>query len=231
MPAKVRPPERVHRRVRRTIFRKGNNKLFGDEAYERIKDAILTMQLSPGQPLTEGELGARLGLGRMPVREALLRLAQEGMVTIVPRKGSFVTRVGIEDLQKIFELRLTVEGLSARLAAERITALEFDTLEALFEKSPNIQEGSEQHVRIDRAFHLTVARATKNEYLERAVEHTLNLAMRLLYLSGSRMSKVSEIMPEYQAVLDALRGRDPDAACRAMQAHIEEFRKKVRGMI
>ncbi|MGH2398193.1 MAG: FCD domain-containing protein, partial [bacterium] len=67
--------------------------------------------------------------------------------------------------------------------------------------------------------------------LQRAVDRTLNLALRLLYVSESRMAKVGEIAHEYHAVLDALRRRDGDAARQAMQAHIEEFRKKVRRAI
>ncbi|MDR7419384.1 MAG: GntR family transcriptional regulator [Armatimonadota bacterium] len=208
-----------------------SRRLFSDEAYERLKEMIITAALAPGALLTEADLAARLGLGRMPVREALQRLAQEDLVIIVPRKGSFVSPIRVEDLQKIFELRLSVEGLSARLAAERIREDELRFLEALIEKAGDVDEGSRRHVQIDRTFHLTIAAAARNEYLARAVERTLNLALRLLYLSGSRMSKVAEIAHEYRAVLDALRRGDGEAASAAMQAHIEEFRKKVRTSI
>lgn len=206
-------------------------RLQSDEAYERIKKMILTTRVGPGQMLTEGELVRHLAMGRMPVREALQRLAREDLVTIMPRKGSLVTAIQVEDLQKIFELRLELEGLSARLAADRITADDLEGIVALIESAREVHEGSEQHVEIDRAFHLRVAKATRNEYLQRAVERTLNLALRLLYISGSRMAKVGEIAHEYHAVIDALRRRDGDAAKAAMQAHIEEFRKKVRSAI
>jgi DNA-binding GntR family transcriptional regulator len=205
--------------------------LFSDEAYERLKQMIITAELRPGTPLTEADLATQLGLGRMPVREALQRLAQEDLVVIVPRKGSFVSPIRVEDLQKIFELRLAVEGLSARLAAERIREDELRALEGLIERAGDVDEGSRRHVQIDRTFHLTIAAAARNEYLARAVERTLNLALRLLYLSGSRMAKVGEIAHEYRAVLDALRRGDGEAASAAMQAHIEEFRKKVRASI
>lgn len=217
----VRPPVGAHK----------SSGLFSEQAHEQIKEMILTMQLRPGQMLTESELGAKLGLGRMPVREALQRLAQEDLVTIVPRKGSFVVPLQLDDLQKIFELRLTLECLSAKLAAERITDEELRRLEELIEQNRHVNEGSEAHVRVDRAFHLGVASATGNDYLVRAVERTLNLALRLLYMSGSRMARVGEILPEYRSILDALHRRDGEAACRAMQAHIEEFRKKVREAI
>lgn len=205
--------------------------LFSDQAYERIKEMILTMALRPGQMLTEAELGAQLGLGRMPVREALQRLAQEDLVTIIPRKGSFVVPLQLDDLQQIFELRLALECLSARLAAERITEDELRRLEDLIDRHRHINEDAAAHVRVDRAFHLGIAAATRNEYLVRVVERLLNLALRLLYMSGSPMARVGEIFSEYRAILNALRRRDGEAACRAMEAHIEEFRNKVRQAI
>ena len=98
--------------------------LFSELAYERIKEMIITARLAPGTMLTEGELSRQLRMGRMPVREAMQRLSQEDLVIILPRKGYFVHAIRVEDLQKIFELRVTLECLSASLAAERITAEE-----------------------------------------------------------------------------------------------------------
>lgn len=205
--------------------------LFSELAYERIKEMIITARLAPGTMLTEGELSRQLRMGRMPVREAMQRLAQEDLVIIMPRKGYFVHAIRVEDLQKIFELRVTLECLSATLAAERITEEELKKLEALFRDVEELDEGSEEHVRIDRAFHQAVAAATRNEYLQRAVERTLSFAVRLLYVSGSRMAKVGEIAEEYRRVLDALKRRDCTAAAKAMRAHIEEFRAKVRSAV
>jgi DNA-binding GntR family transcriptional regulator len=207
------------------------SRLFSDRAYEAIRELIVTTKLAPGRLLTEAALAARLELGRMPVREALQRLVQDDLVVILPRKGSFVAPIRLEDLPKIFELRLALEGLSSRLAAERITREELAWLEALIADAPGLRDGSAQHVQVDRAFHRAIAAATRNEYLQRAVERTLNLALRLLYLSGSRMARVGEIEHEYWAVLRALRRRDGPAAAAAMQAHIEEFRKKVRSTV
>ncbi len=205
--------------------------LFSDLAYERIKEMIITAKLPPGALLTEADLAGQLGIGRMPVREAMQRLVQDDLVMIVPRKGSFVHPIQVEDLQQIFELRVALECLSSELAAERMTVEELKGLEAMFENVDSLAEGSEEHVRVDRAFHRAIAAATRNEYLQRAVERTLNLALRLLYVSGSRMAKVGEIVEEYRRVLDALRRRDGKAAAEAMRAHIEEFRKKVRSAV
>ncbi len=183
------------------------------------------------QTLSRARRPRRQLFGRMPVREAIRRLAQEDLVTIVPRKGTLIATIQVDDLQKIFELRLTLEALSARLAAERITDAELTGLESLIARARSVDAGSEEPVKIDRAFHLAIASATGNEFLHRAVERALNLALRVLYLSGSRMAKTGEIAHEYAAVLRALRDRDSERAAAAMQAHIEEFRKKVRGAL
>lgn len=202
--------------------------LFSDLAYERLKEMIIAITLPPGRLLGEAEVAAQLRMGRMPVREAMQRLAREDLVIILPRKGSFVAPIQVEDLPKIFELRVTLECLSARLAAERITEDELQRLETLIRDVEPLPEGPEAHVRIDRAFHRGIAAATRNDYLQRAVERTLNLALRLLYVSGSRMARVGEIAHEYRAVLAALHDRDGVRAAEAMRAHIEEFRNKVR---
>jgi DNA-binding GntR family transcriptional regulator len=190
---------------------------------------IIAMTLAPGQVLTEAELATNLGLGRMPVREALRRLVEDDLVVVLPRRGSLVTPICLEDLPKIFELRLVLEGPAARLAAERISPAELDALEALIAGGTGLSDGPAEHVRIDRAFHRAVAAATRNDFLQRAVDRTLTLALRLQYLSGSRMAHVREIAHEYQAVIDALRRRDVSGAEAAMRAHIEQFRNKVRG--
>ena len=233
-PRPARVPDLVAGAVRGAARDDGDTsraRLFSDRAYEAIRERIVTTELAPGRLLTEAELATQLGLGRMPVREALQRLVQDDLVVILPRKGSFVAPIRVEDLPKIFELRLALEGLASRLAAERMTAEELARLEALIADARGLSNGSAEHVRVDRAFHRAIAAATRNEYLQRAVERTLNLALRLLYLSGSRMARVGEIEHEYRAVLRALRRRDGAAAAAAMQAHIEEFRNKVRSTV
>src|SRR5574342_876176 len=119
MPQKGRPKTPISPRPGRKQ-KPGIAQLFSDLAYGQIKEMIISAKLPPGSLLTEGELASQLGIGRMPVREAMQRLAQEDLVMILPRKGSFVHPIQVEDLQKIFELRVTLECLSCELAAERI---------------------------------------------------------------------------------------------------------------
>ncbi|MCX7853916.1 MAG: GntR family transcriptional regulator, partial [Caldilineales bacterium] len=87
-------------------------------AYEGIKHQIISLALPPGAVIDEDRLQAELGLGRTPIREALQRLALEKLVTIVPRRGTFVTEIGLMDLRLLFEVRVPLESLATRLAAQ-----------------------------------------------------------------------------------------------------------------
>ncbi|MBI4757519.1 MAG: GntR family transcriptional regulator, partial [Chloroflexi bacterium] len=88
-----------------------------DKAYAAIKDAILSLQLKPGEPLVETELAEQLGISKTPVRDALQHLERGGFVTRVLFKGTYVTEVTLKDLKEVFQLRAVLEGLAARLAA------------------------------------------------------------------------------------------------------------------
>jgi len=90
-------------------------------AYELIREKITTLELSPGAALNEQALAAELDMGLVPVREALKLLAHENLVMITPRHGLYVADVNVPDLEQLSEMRLNMEGLSARLAAQRAT--------------------------------------------------------------------------------------------------------------
>jgi DNA-binding GntR family transcriptional regulator len=92
-----------------------------DKAYHLIRLKIITLELAPLSAIDEQALMEDLQLGRTPIREALQRLAAEGLVNSAPRRGMFVADISLTDLQKIFELRVILEGFCARLAAQRVT--------------------------------------------------------------------------------------------------------------
>ncbi len=103
------------------------------KAYELIRRRIVDLELLPGAILDEGRLQSELGVGRTPIREALLRLSMERLVTIVPRRGIFVAEIGITDLQQIFEVRILLEAQAARLAARRGTQAHWERMQQLLD--------------------------------------------------------------------------------------------------
>src|SRR5713101_10017861 len=92
-----------------------------EEAYLRIRDRIVSLDMPPGSVVNEARLREKLKIGRTPIREALQRLARENLVKSVPHRGTFVTDVNITDLARITEVRIVLEAHAARLAAEKLT--------------------------------------------------------------------------------------------------------------
>src|SRR5687768_9710248 len=109
----------------------GSPRSLSDDAYLRIRDLIVSLELSPGAIVNERELMKRLGLGRTPVREALRTLAQEKLVEVYPRRGIFVAPVDVRDLASLSEVRALLESHAAALAATRATPEERDATGAL----------------------------------------------------------------------------------------------------
>jgi DNA-binding GntR family transcriptional regulator len=202
-----------------------------DEAYTLLKKMIITLELAPGMPIKETDLATMLGIGRTPIREALHRLAEENLVVTIPRRGTVVADVSLTELQSIVELRMLLEVECGRLAAERITPAELAELERLLETSPEDSCDSFSHVMLDWQFHRLVAQATRNRYLAETLERLGNLSLRMMYLTHSRMSKVTEQMPEYQNIISALKNRDADEAARQLRQHVLDFRERVLSFV
>jgi DNA-binding GntR family transcriptional regulator len=111
-----------------------NYKPLRDVVFDYMKDAIITGKLKPGERLMEVQLAEKLGVSRTPVREAIRKLELEGLVVMVPRKGAYVADLDAKDLLNVLEVRSSLEGLAASLAAERITEEEIDKLKKIIEE-------------------------------------------------------------------------------------------------
>jgi DNA-binding GntR family transcriptional regulator len=187
------------------------------QMYDRIRQEIVGGSFLPGDLLKERELAAKYGVSKTPVREALSLLQQEEMVKAVPRAGYMVTQLTMRDVQEVYQLRLTLEAMAARLAAERITDQELQELEKLI--SPSDPDDA---VLLNHQFHLGVARASGNSRLPKMIEGLLDDTDRWDPLVVARLS-ADLLLVGHQAELDALKTRDPDIAERAMREHIERI--------
>lgn len=203
-----------------------------DIAYHLIKEKIITVEMPPGSLIQEGKLMEELNLGRTPIREALKQLEAEKLVIVVPRRGMFVTDVQITDLQQIYEIRVILEGLCARLAAERATSEQIEEMESCCERmvdSDSIE--ARELILIDRNFHRLLAQATHNKFLTGEIEQFYNLSLRLWHLSLNKVAPVDLDTSRHFAVLQAIKDRD---ACRAeelMTQHIQHFHKTIRAVL
>ena len=129
--------------------------LLADRAYVAIRDRILTLQLPPGMPIDEDALIRELGVGRTPIREAIKRLALEDLVTIYPRRGTFVSDINITDLAQISDLRIQLEGHAAFRAAQRITAADKEEADRLIAALEDVAASAEREpfMQIDASIH------------------------------------------------------------------------------
>lgn len=201
--------------------------------YFRIRDLIVTLELAPGTVIDERELMARLQLGRTPVREALRRLADEGLVSIYARRGTVVAPVDVRDLAHVSEARVELEGLAARLAVERADAGDRDAASRLLTElaSGDAPLGQRELIRLDQRVHHCVHHATHNRYLQATLDEYLTLSLRLWFLGLERVHRLDEAVDEHRGILLALLGGDPEAAEAAARAHVTGFWHEIRRVL
>jgi DNA-binding GntR family transcriptional regulator len=203
-----------------------------EKAYHLIKEKIITLELRPSSVIDEQSLMEELDLGRTPIREALLRLAAEGLVDIIPRRGMFVANVSITDLQKIFEVRITLEGLCARLAAQRIAEEQIAQMETILQDLEQVQNGDgEALMVIDERFHALLYQAADNEFLAELLERLYAPSLRLWHLVLDRLSDVRGAIEQHRGVAEALKAGDGAQAEALIQQHVAEFQQEIKAVL
>ena len=202
-----------------------------EEAYLRIRDRILTLDLPPGSLVHEARLREELAIGRTPIREALQRLAHEKLVRSVPHRGTFVTDVNITDLARITEVRVVLEGHAARLAAERCTAADRAAIRELLASLAVGASDQRELMRMDQAIHRQIYRSARNSFLESTLERYFNLSLRLWYLVLDRQVRLREAVEEHVALLNAILAGDGDRAEQTMRTHVTGFEREIRAAL
>jgi DNA-binding GntR family transcriptional regulator len=154
-----------------------------DMAYQQIKAGIVSGTLPPGESVSEAQLVEQLSLSKAPIRNALARLAQEGLVKPVPRQGYVVSPLTISDVQEVFSLRLLLEPVAARLAAGRLSESDIREMEqAIVVRYTRGDPKSEaRFLQANRSFHMTVARASGNRRLADWIGQLLDEVERMLF--------------------------------------------------
>lgn len=201
-------------------------------AYELIRDRITTLELPPGAPINEQRLAEELDMGLAPVREALKLLAHDDLVIVTPRHGLYVADVDVPDLGQISEMRLSLESLCARLAAQRATPDDLVVLEALRQEQATIPpEDSQRLFDFDHRFHQAIARAAHNKYLARTLDHFFGLSQRLWNLALPHIEFLPAAVEKHLDLLEAIRAGDADRAEQIMRSHVQDFYDKVREVL
>lgn len=196
-------------------------------AYQLIREKIITLELEPSQPLDEGQLAQELEMAQIPVREALRLLIHDHLVEAPPR-GLYVADINIGDLKKISDIRLHMETLSARQAAQNATEDDLIVLDALCQEQP---EEIRQLLELDHKFHQAIAQSAHNKYLADVLEHFFGLSQRLWYLVLPQLDFLPGAVESHIELTEAIRAQDADKAEKLMYAHIECFYSKISKLL
>lgn len=192
-------------------------------AYDALREDIVLERLHPGDSISEADRAAALGISRTPVREAIQRLAAEGLVETFPKRGTLVARLSPRDVRESFELREAVEGMCAKLAAERRSEGDLADLRNALSGTPSYQQGA--------TFHAAVVRAARNHYLQQVFDTTsgrIDLASRM-----AARAALSSHTPNstHEAVLAAIEASDASQAEARMRQHLQEHAAYLIGQL
>ena len=193
-----------------------------DQAYEVLREMILDLRLPPGTVVNEQQIATDIGFGRMPVREAIARLSGDRFITVVPRRGTFVTPLSLDDVLDMFEAREAIECGVAYIAARRATDGDLATLRRLVRDAEVARAGDqpETYLRDDHRIHSFLVHMASNGLLQDAAERLLQHNLRFWRSYWSTHPAQHSSMLSHADLLAALEARDPEAAERAMREHI-----------
>lgn len=205
-----------------------NIRSLANEALDRVVEAITSGEFEPGEKLSESQLARQLGISRGPVREALHQLEGK-LVQREPRLGVRVIQFDRDSLEQLFYLREALEGMAARLAAERAPDSWADEAQQMLRRhQDDIRDSGSRRYRqrsADEDFHFSIARAANCPNIERILLKEVNYQLRIARLKSSmRPGRAEEALRQHFRIVEAIGARDPDGAERAMRDHISSAR-------
>ena len=200
-----------------------------DIAYATIKDDIISCALQPGEDISEGVLAARYRLGKAPIRSAMMRLRQEGLVVSRGRQGNAVSAVTLRDVQEIFQLRLVLEVTAVRLAAGRVDAGRIRSLNEAAHAawSPGDEVSESTYLRANRELHRYVAESSGNQRLAALVVGLMEQHERIVRLGLALQNREHEFHHFHDDLVDALIEGDGDRAAQLTEAALRGGQRKV----
>lgn len=200
-------------------------------AYQQLRTMIVQLDLAPGDVLREEELRERLGVGRTPIREALQRLQREHFVTVLPRRGMYVSGIDVSELSMLFETRAVLEPYAARLAAVRGTDSDWDNMEAALARTTKRGVSKVEHLAIDRVCHEIMWNAAGNRFLLDTLDTLYAQSDRLWHLYLAEVSDMETAVDEHRAILDSLRRGDAEESASLVETHVHSFDAQVRSAV
>ena len=185
----------------------------GNKVFEAMRQAIIQLQLRPGDPLSEAEMARQFGVSRQPVREAFIKLAEVGLVEIRPQRGTSVVMISRREVENARFIREALEVAVARKAAAEADSSHHDQLDAIIERQRLA----------NRAGDLAIAQAADCERAWRLLENLKAQMDRVRYLSLADVTPLETLIGQHAAIADGIRRHDADAAEAGIREHLREI--------
>ena len=197
--------------------------------YLELKHKILTGEIASQTRLMEIDLSEKMNVSRTPIREAIKRLADDGLVKVEPRRGAYVANISIKDMLDVFEVREDMEGFVAKLASERITEEQKEELARIateYEvatKKPN----KEAIIELDEKFHNFIVGCCNNETLSELIKYVQELSLRFRYLYYDDFSLYETTAEQHNRIMTAINNRNASEARMEADAHVKALKEFV----
>ncbi|MEJ8570104.1 GntR family transcriptional regulator [Microbaculum marinum] len=194
-----------------------------DEVYRQILDAIHKGAIGPEERIVQEKLAREFVISRTPVREALLRLEQEGVLETAGRGGFTIRTTSTAEVRELYQSRTAIEGMSARIVAELEDPARIAAIRRVIEREEAIQSTSAtDYFNANRAIHRSIVEQTGNRYLLEMYDNIWNRGVSFHLFAAIEKVDLSKSLGEHMALCDAMEGGDPDKAQAAMIRHIED---------
>src|SRR5215471_836683 len=199
-----------------------------DWVYEELKAAIVGLRLAPGDPLREATLAEQLGVSKTPIREALTRLEQEGLVETTSFKGAVVSGYSRQDLIEIYELRELLENAAARAAAESMPDADRDRLRRICQESRKLTKGGDAAglAALISAFDDVLFDQVRNSRIRALIENLRAHLTRIGHLTAEIPGRIGASVDEHEKILEPIAARNPVLSERRMSQHTRRVRDR-----
>jgi len=188
------------------------------------------MEYPSGKLLSEKELCDEFKVSRTPLREAIQKLKEMKLVTVIPRFGTYVSPVDINEIRSAFEVKIKLEGLAGEAAAKRITPDKLEELKVLIEKADALlKENGHRHlIEIDAQFHEIMYQATQNQILQEMLENLHGRCARLWNSALGEIIPIATIINQLKEIYSSLGKRDSDKTRELMEDHVRYFIDQIK---
>jgi len=191
---------------------------------DRLRDQIYQHELTPGDAIDEMALCERFGISRTPLREALKVLNSEGLIELIPRRGSFVRSMDIEELNELFPVMVVLEGLCAREAVENCEPEDLQKLKQMHEKLEDFakQGDIDGYYEQNFVFHQAVQDLSGNKWLQRVIGDLRKVLRLARHMQLTIPGRLENSLEEHRNIMLAFKNNDPDLADQNMQDHLKQ---------